>query len=166
MELPGIVLAGAAPAAVARYAARGFAVRVAAEGLESVRAALGGYAVAGIERVAVVGYGAGGCSAFLAVTRLGAAAAVAFHPLGIGAYLREAALVRAPLSLHLGDADERVPLEEVRAIKGALEGFATTEIYRYAGAGQGFALDGSPGYDATAAALAEQRACAFLAGVR
>jgi carboxymethylenebutenolidase len=163
MDLPAIVLAGAPPAAAARYAARGYAVRVAESGLESVRAELAAFASAGIDRVAVAGYGAGGCSAFLAVTRLGAVAGVGFHPFGIGAHLREAALVRVPLSLHFGDADERVPLEEVRAIKGALEGFATTEIYRYPGAGGDFALDGSPGYEAAAAALAEQRALAFLA---
>ena len=61
------------------------------------------------------------------------------------------------MSLHFGDADERVPFEEVRAIKGALEGFGTTEIYRYPGVGHGFALPGDPGYDESAARDAQRR---------
>jgi carboxymethylenebutenolidase len=165
MNPPAIVLAGAPDAAAARFTAHGYTVRSAGAGAESVREALDAFVAAGALRVAVVGYGAGGCSAFLAVTRMGAAAGVGFHPAGIGAHLREAALVRAPLSLHFGDADDSVPLAEVSAIKGALEGFATTEIYRYPGAGAGFALDGSAGYEPVAASLAERRALAFLAAL-
>lgn len=166
MELPGIVLIGAAPAAAERFAERGHAVRDAAGEDDAVRAALAALAPKCGGRVAVVGYGAGGCSAFRAVTRLGAAAGIAFHPIGIGALLGEAGLVRAPLSLHFGDADATVPPAEVRAVKGALEGFATTEIYRYPAVGQGFALESSPGYEPVAASLAERRAFAFLDGLR
>ncbi len=136
-------------------------------GLASVRAAmetLAGRATAG--KIAVVGYGAGGRYAYLAVTRLGADAGAAFHGSGIGAHLDEAARARQPLTFHFGDADERVPFEEVRAIKGALEGFATTEIYRYPGARQGFALRGDASFDADAAAQAERRVFAILDALR
>jgi carboxymethylenebutenolidase len=132
-------------------------------GLETVRTAmltLAGRGTTG--KIAVVGYGAGGRYAYLAVTRLDADAGAAFHGTGIGEHLDEAARARKPLTLHFGDADERVPFEEVRAIKGALEGFATTEIYRYPGAGHGFALRGDPGFDEASAAQAERRVFAIL----
>ena len=132
-------------------------------GLEAVRSAmqtLAGRATTG--KIAVVGYGGGGRYAYLAVTRLGADAGAAFYGAGIGEHLDEAARARQPLTLHFGDADERVPFEQVRAIKGALEGFATTEIYRYPSAGHGFALRGDPGFDAASAAQAERRVFAVL----
>jgi carboxymethylenebutenolidase len=166
MIVPGIVLIGAPRAAADRFARCGYPVLAAEPGIDAVRAAIAALGPACGERVAVAGYGAGGCSAYLAVTRLGAVAGIGFHPVGIGAHLSEASLVRVPLSLHFGDADERVPLAEVRAIKGALEGFATTEIYRYPGAAQGFASEDDPGYEPAAAALAERRALAFLGALR
>jgi dienelactone hydrolase len=158
-----------------RYAARGYdvlatTVRADADptpGLAAVRAAideLRSRADAG--KVAVVGYGFGGRYAFLAVTRLGAEAAAAFAASGIGQHLDEAARAAKPLSLHFGDADPLVPLDEVRAVKGALEGFPTTEIYRYPGAGSDFARPGAPGYHAASAAEAERRVVTFLDGVQ
>jgi dienelactone hydrolase len=166
MTAAGIVLIGAPDSAAARFAQRGYPVLASEPGDDAVRAAIAALGPVCGGRVAVVGYGVGGCSAFLAVTRLGAAAGIGFHPIGIGARLREAGLVRAPLSLHFGDADALVPLPEVRAIKGALEGFATTEIYRYPGAAQGFAVDGDPAFDPAAAALAERRAFDVLDALR
>jgi carboxymethylenebutenolidase len=176
MTGPGIVLVGLTPqsarATVERYAARGYRVATVGlppdgaldAGVAAVRAAMDALAAdaEGNGRIAVVGYGAGGAFAFLAATRLGAAAVAAFHGAGIGRLLSEAAQVRVPLSFHFGDADESVPLAEVRAIKGALEGFATTEIYRYPDAGAGFALAGSPGYAPEAAAAAERRVFEIL----
>jgi carboxymethylenebutenolidase len=117
---------------------------------------------ASARKIAVVGYGFGGRYAFLALTRLGADAAAAFHGSGIGAHLDEAPNAKLPLSLHFGDDDDRVPFEEVRAIKGALEGFATTEIYRYPGAGHGFAMREDAGFNEPAAHEAERRVFAFL----
>jgi carboxymethylenebutenolidase len=172
---PGVVLVGV-PAeehtTLERYAARGYAVVAAhvgattdvGDGLAAVRAAMDVLATRPEcnGTIAVAGYGYGGRFAFLGVTRLGADAAVAFHAIGIGAHLDEASRVKKPLSFHFGDADECVPFEEVRAIKGALEGFGTTEIYRYPGVQQGFALAGSAGYDAEAAGQAERRVFAIL----
>lgn len=180
MSEPGIVLVGvrgaAAQATAYRFAARGFRVAVAEPSeagdddrqLAAVRDAMDGLAAdaACNGRVAVVGYGRGGAFAFLAATRLGAAAAVAFHGNGIGARLSEASQVRVPLSFHFGDDDHAVPTAEVRAIKGALEGFATAEIYRYPGAGHGFTRAEGPGYDAAAAELAERRAFDLLDRLR
>jgi dienelactone hydrolase len=164
---PGIVIVGALPngetldAVAERYTAHGFSVvmagvqaAVAADaGAASVRAALD-LLRASCERVAVAGYGFGGAAAFLAVTQLGADAGVAFCGSGIGALLGDARSVRAPLSLHFADDDVHVPFAEVRAIKGALEGFGTVEIYRYAT------------YDDAAATMAEWRAFAVLDTLR
>jgi carboxymethylenebutenolidase len=170
MTTLGIVLAGVSAGAnstIERYTARGYDVRVADAGpaadvdheLAAVRSAMAAFTTG---KVAVVGYGSGGRAAFLAVTRLGADAAAVFHGTGIGAHLDESARAKKPLTFHFGDADERVPFEEVRAIKGALEGFGTTEIYRYPGVGQGFALLDDPNYDEAAALAAERRVFAVL----
>jgi dienelactone hydrolase len=160
----GVVLAGIPAgdrATIERYAEHGYDVLVAnvdpaaevADGLAAVRAAMEALA-SRTELVTVVGYGFGGEYAFLAVTRLGAAAAGALRGAGIGRHLDESARVKKPLSFHFADDDEAVPFTEVRAIKGALEGFGTTEIYRY------------PALDADAILQAERRVFAVLDGLR
>jgi len=170
----GVVLVGVPPearAAIERYRARDYDLRVAdvgpaddvEAGLEAVRSAM---AALTTEKVAVAGYGFGGRYAFLAVTRLGADAAAALYGAGIGGHLDESARVKKPLTFHFGDDDDRVPFEEVRAIKGALEGFGTTEIYRYPGVRHGFALLGDPNYDEAAALAAERRVFAVLDRLR
>ena len=170
----GVVLAGVpagARSTIECYTSRGYDVRIADigdgrdvdGGLAAVRSAMDALAArarAGL--IAVVGYGAGGRYAYLAVTRLGADAAGAFYGAGIGEHLTEASRAKLPLTLHFGDDDVDVPIEEVRRIKGALEGFATTEIYRYPGAGAGFALREDAGYNETAALQAERRVFAVL----
>jgi carboxymethylenebutenolidase len=113
--------------------------------------------------VAVLGYCFGGEFAYLAVARLGAAAAVAFHGVGIGKHLAEAANVNAPLSLHFGEDDRFVSLDEVAAIEAAHASEAGAEIYRYPGAKHGFAQADVPSYDKAAAYLAEERALTMLA---
>jgi len=159
----------------ARYAAHGLLVATADvdgadtdAGLAAVRAAMRALREDATSngRVAVAGYGVGGRFAYLAATRLGADAAVAFHAPGIGRHIDEAERVRVPMSLHFGDDDEGVPFADVRRIKGALEGIASVQIYRYPGVGAGFALIGDPGYVAAAALEAERRAFGVLEGLR
>jgi carboxymethylenebutenolidase len=170
--LAGVPAGGGVTAGI--YASRGYDVVVADlddtanvdRGLQSVRSAMDVLAGrATTAKIAVVGYGAGGRYAFLAVTRLGADAAAAFYGADIVPHLGEAVSARKPLTFHFGDADERVPFADVRAIKGALEGFATTEIYRYPGAPAGFALREDPAYDETPALQAERRVFAVLDGL-
>jgi carboxymethylenebutenolidase len=176
---PGVVLVGlpaGSEATSESYSARGYAVVTAdvaesttpERGLELIRTAMEALATRPDcnGKVAVAGYGYGGRFAFLAVTRLGAEAAAAFHGIGIGEHLNEAARVKKPLSFHFADDDAFVPFAEVRAIKGALEGFGTTAIYRYPGARQGFALRGNAAYDADLARQAEARVFTVLDGLR
>jgi carboxymethylenebutenolidase len=116
--------------------------------------------------VAVLGYCFGGEFAYLATTQLGAAAAVAFHGVGIGKHLDQAGRVTVPMSLHFGEDDRFVPLEEVDAIERAHRAQSAVEIYRYPGAKHGFAQADVPAYDASAAQLAEERALTMLARLK
>lgn len=170
----GVVLAGIPSGdrgTIERYTIRGYevvtvdvgdgtAVDATLDAVQSAMASLAARIPAG--KIAVVGYGFGGRYAYLAVTRLGADGAAAFYGAGIGDYLGEASRAKLPLTLHFADDDELVPIEEVRRVKGALEGFATTEIYRYPGVGNGFALRGHAAFDEAAALAAEQRVFAVL----
>jgi carboxymethylenebutenolidase len=117
-------------------------------------------------KVAMMGYCMGGRYAFLGITRLGADAAVSFHGTNIGEHLGEAQLRNPKMSLHFGGDDPLVPAEEIKAIKGALEGFPEVMIYVYPGAKHGFAQIGSRAYDPAAAELAEKRALDFLDGLK
>jgi dienelactone hydrolase len=162
----GVILAGlpsggeALQMVAQRYVARGFTVAIAATAadddadgaLQHIAAAMARLRaeVTPPQRIAVAGYGAGGLSAFLAVTRLAADAAVSFCGVGIERHLTEARGLTAPLGLHFADDDPAVPPPAVRAIKGALEGFAMVEIYRY------------PTFDPAASDQAQRRAFALL----
>jgi dienelactone hydrolase len=160
----GLVMIGADPAAVARFAEHGYTIATVDPGdATNVDAVLARTSVAidalrarpetgGV--VAAAGFDIGGPFAFLAATRLGVAAAVTLWAVGFGAFLGDGSRVRVPLSLHFRDDDARVPLTEIRAIKGVLEGFGTTEIYRYAT------------YDDAARDAAERRARAVLDALR
>jgi carboxymethylenebutenolidase len=143
----------------ARWTARGYTVASVAAGadidetLARVKAAMDAAGSAG-RPIAVAGYGDGGRYAFLAATRLGADGAAAFCGSGIGSQLDEARFARVTMSLHFADDDPRVPPAEVRAIKGALEGVGTIDIYRY------------EHWDAAAEMRAEARAFAAFDGLR
>ena len=118
-------------------------------------------------KVATMGYCMGGRYAFLGVARFGADAAVTFHGNSIGEHLDEAQNLRNPqLSLHYGSEDPQITMDEVRAVKGALEGFPGVMVYVYPGAKHGFAQIGGRAYDADACALAEKRALDFLDGLK
>jgi carboxymethylenebutenolidase len=113
--------------------------------------------------VAVLGYCFGGEFAYLATTRFDAAAAIAFHGVGIGKHLDEAGGSAKPMSLHFGEDDRFISLDEVAAIEAAYRTQPQVEIYRYPGAKHGFAQADVPAYDAPAAQLSEERALALLA---
>lgn len=116
--------------------------------------------------VAVAGWCFGGKYAFLSTTRLGAAAALSFHGVGIGEHLDEAAQARAPMSLHYGAEDPLTPHDEVAAIEAAFKARPDVGVYEYPGAKHGFAQADSAAYDPAAAKTSEERSLATLATLR
>ncbi|HXP94829.1 MAG TPA: dienelactone hydrolase family protein [Candidatus Binatia bacterium] len=115
-------------------------------------------------KFAVAGFCFGGRFTVLAATRLGAAAGVAFH--GTNIDVPEAEKVACPLSLHFGDDDAAVPMDEVEAIKAALKRNPKAEIFVYPGAKHGFSSPSRPAYDPEAARLSHERAMKVLSGMK
>lgn len=97
-------------------------------------------------KVAVLGYCFGGRYAYLAATRGIADGAVSFHGTKIGLDLDEAANVRAPLQIHVGDSDASIPMEEVERTRAALAGNPLARVHVYAGAPHGFTGKGRPSF--------------------
>jgi carboxymethylenebutenolidase len=159
--LPGPLGQTEADRTAARGRLEGFDV---AAGLSDVRAVMDALRARAdcTGAVAVMGYCFGGEFAFLATSRLGAAAAISFHGVGIGKHLDEPNRVAVPMSLHFGEDDRFVPNTEVDAIEAAFRGTPAVEIYRYPGAKHGFMQADSAAYDEKFAQLADERALAML----
>lgn len=114
-------------------------------------------------KLGALGYCAGGELAFLAATRLGAGAIAAFHGCRIDRHLAEAgSAANARMSLHFGDSDPLVPMDEVVRIRSALGGNPKVGIYIYAGANHGFSFKGRPSYHETAATESQKQSVEAL----
>ncbi len=112
--------------------------------------------------VAVFGYCFGGRFAYLAGTRLGVDAAVSFHGVAIGQHLDEADNLACPLSIHVGDEDPVVPVEEIAATKAAIGAKPGVEIRVYPGVGHGFTGKGRANYDENADTESNRAAAALI----
>jgi carboxymethylenebutenolidase len=121
------------------------------EAIASARSAVGTNG-----RVAVIGFCFGGRFAYYAAVRADVDVAFGIHPTDIGMSL-DGSVVRSPLSLHFGGADALVPMREVDAIRAAIGHDPKVETFVYPGARHSFAIPGADGYDAQAAAVAEER---------
>ncbi|MGP8252769.1 MAG: dienelactone hydrolase family protein [Terracidiphilus sp.] len=108
------------------------------------------------KKVGVIGYCFGGTIAWLASTRLGAAAAVGYYGGRIANYAAEDPA--CPVMLHFGRQDAHIPAEEVAKVQSA---HPDVEIYWY-DAGHGFNCDARSSYNAAAASEARERSLAFL----
>ena len=113
-------------------------------------------------RAVVFGYCFGGRYAYLAVTRGIVDGGVSFHGTKIGLDLREAANVRAPLQIHVGDNDVSVPMDEVERTKQALAGNPRVSVHVYAGAAHGFTGKGRPAYHEIADTRSREGALTLL----
>ncbi|HEV2135408.1 MAG TPA: dienelactone hydrolase family protein [Terracidiphilus sp.] len=109
------------------------------------------------KKVGVVGYCFGGTMAWLAATRLHAAAAVGYYGGHIANYAAENPT--APVMLHFGKDDAHIPASAVEKVRAA---HPEVEIYWYEHAGHAFNRDIGPGYNPEAARLARQRSVDFL----
>ena len=112
-------------------------------------------------KVAVLGFCFGGLFAYLGGTRLGADAVGTYHGTRIHSYLDEADQLTVPSSLHYGDADPTVPMEQVNPVMEALGTKANVEVVVHAGGKHNFSMPTKAGYDAeiAKASRAEVLAC-------
>ncbi len=98
-------------------------------------------------KVAVLGFCFGGLFAYLGGTRLGADAVAAYHGTRIHSYLDEADRLTVPTSLHYGDDDPNVPMEQVGPIIETLSGKANVDVVVHAGGKHNFSMPSKAGYD-------------------
>lgn len=124
------------------------------------------------DRIAVVGFCFGGRTAFLAALELALGGAITYYGGGIvrahrlpgfGSMIERVGELRTPWLGLFGDEDQSIPVEDVEALRSALDSAgADAEIVRYADAGHGFNCDERPAYHAESAADAWQRMIAFI----
>lgn len=114
-------------------------------------------------KVAVLGFCFGGLFAYLGGTRLGADAVGTYHGTRIHAYLDEADRLTVPSSLHYGDADPTVPMEQVEPVIEALGGKADVDVIVHAGGKHNFSMPTKAGFDAD---IAQASRAAVLACFR
>ncbi len=102
-------------------------------------------------KVGVLGFCFGGRYVHLSAARLGIDAGAAFHGTAIGKNLEETNKITCPMSLHFGEDDPVIPMEEVNSIKTAYAGKTNVDIVVYEGAGHSFSMPRNQGYVADAA---------------
>jgi carboxymethylenebutenolidase len=120
------------------------------------KAAMDYAANATVKKVGVIGYCYGGTIAWLAATRLGAAAAVGYYGGRIANYASENPA--CPVMLHFGRQDAHIPAAEVDKVQSA---HPEVEVYWY-DAGHGFNCDARSSYNPAASKQARERSLAFL----
>jgi carboxymethylenebutenolidase len=113
-------------------------------------------------KVAVMGYCLGGLLTFLTLARGDVDAGVAWHGGRTEEFLAEGVNVRAPLLMHLAEADEFIPMQAQQQIKDALGNKPQVEIHSYPGCRHAFARHGGTHYNADAARTANARTIEFL----
>lgn len=113
-------------------------------------------------KVAVMGYCLGGLLTFLTAARTTVDAGVAWHGGRTEEFLAEAGNLRAPLLMHLAEADEFIPKQAQQQIKDALDPKSNVEIYSYPDCRHAFARHGGTHYNAEAAQIANGRTLEFL----
>lgn len=102
-------------------------------------------------KVGILGFCFGGRYVHLSAARLGVNAGASFHGAGIGQHLDETDKITCPMSLHFGEVDPVVPMDELKAIKQAYAGHSNVDIEIYDGVAHNFSMPYKPGYDVAAA---------------
>lgn len=111
-------------------------------------------------KVGAVGYCLGGHLAFLTATRTNIDAAVGYYGVNLQARLNET--VKAPLMLHIAEADAYTPVEARDQVINALKDHALVTLHVYAGRDHAFARPGGEHFHQADADLANQRTANFL----
>jgi carboxymethylenebutenolidase len=122
-------------------------------------------------RIGIVGFCFGGRVTFLVAARRPLGAAVGFYGGGIASkghlpfdpLIDEATALQTPWLGLFGDADTGIPVDDVEALRAALENApVATEVVRYPGAEHGFHCDARASYHPEAAKDAWARALAWF----
>jgi carboxymethylenebutenolidase len=113
-------------------------------------------------KVGAIGFCLGGLLAYLSGARLGVDCAVSYYGVGIEQVLGEAAKIKCPMVLHMGEKDRWTPPAVVSAIKAAFEGRPDIEIYVYPGVDHAFSRKGGSNFDKPAAMMAHSRSIALF----
>lgn len=117
-------------------------------------------------RLAAIGFCAGGELAFLAATRYGAEAVAGFHATRVHTHLDELARAKGAISLHYGDSDSLVPMNEVDEVRAALAGRSNAAVHVYEGAPHGFSFKDRPSYHEQAATRSQAEALRVLEALK
>lgn len=113
-------------------------------------------------KVGLMGYCLGGLMTYLTTARIGADAAAVYYPGSTEKHLEEAEAIVSPMLMHLAEEDEYISKAAQRDIRGAFANRSNVEIFGYPGCKHAFARHRGIHYDATAAALANERTAEFL----
>ena len=111
-------------------------------------------------KVGAVGYCLGGHLAFLTATRTNIDAAVGYYGVNLQARLDER--VKAPLMLHIAEADSYTPAEARDQVIAALKGQPQVTLHVYSDRDHAFARPGGEHFHKADADLANQRTANFL----
>ena len=114
-------------------------------------------------RIGTVGFCLGGKLVWLGMSQHVVDAGVAYYAVQLAEHLAAAKAIDAPLMMHFGSLDHRVPPDLYERIRASLAGKPHAHTYWYEGADHGFNRDGYPPYHPEAAALARGRTLEFLA---
>lgn len=113
-------------------------------------------------KIGVLGFCIGGTLAYLAATRFGVDAAVAYYAKGIESRLDEAGKLSCGMVLHYGEADRFIPPAVIESVRAALASHPEVEIYTYPGVDHGFNSNDRKAYNPEAATLAMSRTLKLL----
>lgn len=113
----------------------------------------------------VVGFSLGGQLAVLAAARGGGDCAVAYYPSGLEQQLDRVATVTCPLTVHLGECDDKIPPPARDAIASAVAGLPQGRAHVYPACAHAFANPHRRAHDKPAAMMAYSRTLAVLRGV-
>ena len=113
-------------------------------------------------KVGSVGFCLGGKLVWIGMSRNVLDAGVAYYAVQMAEHLREAKSIAAPIMMHFGSLDYRVPPALYEQIRAVLGGKPDAHTFWYEGADHGFNRDGYPPYHPQAAALANSRTLEFL----
>lgn len=162
-QQPGIVLEPAEPGDFDKALAlmNGMDGAAALADLDSARRWL--KSKSGHDRVAVLGYCLGGRLSVEAAMAHAFKCAVSYYGVGLDQVLSKADSSIAPTLLHIAEKDSFLPELARKEILARIDKLAPLQAYVYPGCEHAFARPHGEHFDATAAALAEQRSLAFMA---